>query len=103
MFDEEPDGDPHGECAAEIHRLQAAIERSHMALRRSEAHVDRLTAEVERLREQLSITACIHVTSETPAIVRETSRAAAALSPTYSTKGSLSCQAASDLRGPKDA
>ena len=23
MFDEEPDGDPHGECAAEIHRLEA--------------------------------------------------------------------------------
>lgn len=23
MFDEQPDGDPHGECAAEIHRLQA--------------------------------------------------------------------------------
>ena len=22
MFDEEPDGDPHGECAAEIHRLR---------------------------------------------------------------------------------
>jgi predicted subunit of tRNA(5-methylaminomethyl-2-thiouridylate) methyltransferase len=22
MFDQEPDGDPHGECAAEIHRLQ---------------------------------------------------------------------------------
>ncbi len=22
-FDEEPDGDPHGECAAEIHRLEA--------------------------------------------------------------------------------
>lgn len=21
-FDEEPDGDPHGECAAEIHRLE---------------------------------------------------------------------------------
>ncbi len=21
MFDEQPDGDPHGECAAEIHRL----------------------------------------------------------------------------------
>lgn len=21
-FDEQPDGDPHGECAAEIHRLQ---------------------------------------------------------------------------------
>ena len=23
MFDEQPDGDPHGECAVEIHRLQA--------------------------------------------------------------------------------
>lgn len=22
MFDEQPDGDPHGECAAEIHRLE---------------------------------------------------------------------------------
>ena len=27
MFDEQPDGDPHGECAAEIHRLQAEVER----------------------------------------------------------------------------
>jgi hypothetical protein len=26
MFDEQPDGDPHGECAAEITRLQAEIE-----------------------------------------------------------------------------
>lgn len=25
MFDEQPDGDPHGECAAEICRLQAEI------------------------------------------------------------------------------
>ena len=25
MFDEQPDGDPHGECAAEIHRLQAEL------------------------------------------------------------------------------
>jgi hypothetical protein len=24
-FDEEPDGDPHGECAAEIHRLKAEL------------------------------------------------------------------------------
>ena len=24
-FDEEPDGDPHGECALEIHRLEARI------------------------------------------------------------------------------
>ena len=27
MFDEEPDGDPHGECALEIKRLSATIER----------------------------------------------------------------------------
>ena len=25
MFDEEPDGDPHGECAAEIRALQAKV------------------------------------------------------------------------------
>jgi len=25
MFDEQPDGDPHGECAAEIHRLQELV------------------------------------------------------------------------------
>jgi hypothetical protein len=25
MFDEQPDGDPHGECAAEIHRLREAL------------------------------------------------------------------------------
>jgi hypothetical protein len=27
MFDEQPDGDPHGECASEIHRLQAENEK----------------------------------------------------------------------------
>jgi hypothetical protein len=27
MFDEEPDGDPHGECALEIKRLRATVER----------------------------------------------------------------------------
>lgn len=32
MFDEEPDGDPHGECAAEIHRLNAELERERMRL-----------------------------------------------------------------------
>lgn len=25
MFDEQPDIDPHGECAAEIHRLQELV------------------------------------------------------------------------------
>lgn len=34
MFDEEPDGDPHGECAAEIRRLTEENEQ----LRREVAH-----------------------------------------------------------------
>ena len=28
MFDEQPDGDPHGECAAEIHRLRDVLIRA---------------------------------------------------------------------------
>ena len=31
-FDEEPDGDPHGECALEINRLKAECERLRAAL-----------------------------------------------------------------------
>ena len=27
-FDEEPDGDPHGECSAEIHRLEALLSKN---------------------------------------------------------------------------
>ena len=26
MFDDEPDGDPHGECAAEIHNLEEIVQ-----------------------------------------------------------------------------
>ena len=40
-FDEEPDGDPHGECALEIHRLEARIAE--------------LEAECERLRVNANI------------------------------------------------
>lgn len=32
MFDEQPDGDPHGECAAEIQRLQAENAKFRAAL-----------------------------------------------------------------------
>ena len=32
MFDEEPDGDLHGECAAEIHRLNVEYEVMRRAL-----------------------------------------------------------------------
>lgn len=31
-FDEEPDGDIHGECAHEIHRLQSRIEQLELEL-----------------------------------------------------------------------
>ena len=34
MFDEQPDGDPHGECAAEIHRLQAERDAAYLELRK---------------------------------------------------------------------
>lgn len=40
-FDEEPDADPHGECAAEIHRLQAQVEA--------------LTAENAQIRELMNL------------------------------------------------
>jgi hypothetical protein len=32
MFDEEPDGDPHGECAAEINRLTDLLKWSYSKL-----------------------------------------------------------------------
>ena len=32
MFDEQPDDDPHGECSAEIHRLEAEVARLRTAL-----------------------------------------------------------------------
>jgi len=41
MFDEEPDGDPHGECAMEIKTLQARIAEL-------EAQVDALKVDAER-------------------------------------------------------
>jgi hypothetical protein len=32
FFDEQPDGDPHGECAAEIHRLADNVKQLRHAL-----------------------------------------------------------------------
>jgi len=40
-YDEQPDGDLHGECAAEIHRLEAEIERLRAALLAHAAQADR--------------------------------------------------------------
>jgi hypothetical protein len=34
MFDEQPDGDPHGECAAEIARLTELVRWSYSKLHR---------------------------------------------------------------------
>lgn len=47
MFDEEPDGDPHGECALEIRRQEAEIQRLMEALK---ACVE--TMEIQEGREQ---------------------------------------------------
>jgi len=48
MFDEEPDGDPHGECALEIESLRAQIEELESVLRGA-------YRENEELRERLNI------------------------------------------------
>lgn len=56
-FDEEPDADPHGECAAEIHRLQAQVEALTaqldsyaMALNETKAERDSYKKDAERYR-----------------------------------------------------
>ena len=36
MFDEEPDGDPHGECVAEILRLQSLLGWAYKKLRHTQ-------------------------------------------------------------------
>lgn len=48
MFDEEPDGDPHGECALEIKTLQARIAEL-------EAERDALKVDAERRKTALRI------------------------------------------------
>lgn len=50
MFDEQPDGDPHGECAAEIHRLQAEIERLSRELELEKEHTSKYVAQFEHER-----------------------------------------------------
>ena len=44
MFDEQPDGDPHGECAAEINRLELALAAA------NEAAIAVFTGIIERQR-----------------------------------------------------
>jgi hypothetical protein len=39
-FDEQPDGDPHGECAAEIHRLEADLAKAHRQIEVYEEALD---------------------------------------------------------------
>lgn len=41
MFDEQPDGDPHGECAAEINRLQSLAENVALDIAKWFANGDR--------------------------------------------------------------
>ena len=54
MFDEQPDGDPHGECAAEIHRLEGVIRRAANIMRGGEGVEDQGEAwdRVQRLLDE---------------------------------------------------
>ena len=47
MFDEQPDGDVHGECAAEIRRLQAKVDELTVLLSQAEAMIDEQDMRVE--------------------------------------------------------
>lgn len=40
MFDEQPDGDPHGECAMEIKRLNDALEASETKVAMQQGLID---------------------------------------------------------------
>ena len=54
MFDEQPDGDPHGECAAEIQRLEGVIRRAANIMRGGEGVEDQGEAwdRVQRLLDE---------------------------------------------------
>lgn len=51
MFDEEPDGDPHGECAAEIKRLQRLLGEARAILKELVSLKDQKDQEL-RLRQR---------------------------------------------------
>lgn len=50
MFDEEPDGDPHGECAAEISRLNAELKATGESLRLAMDTIRQQNEEIARLK-----------------------------------------------------
>ena len=63
MFDEEPDGDPHGECAAEIHKLRAALlacARQAESLKR-ECGMDPESAQAIRNAQYQAISTVAHI------------------------------------------
>jgi len=63
MFDEEPDGDPHGECAAEIAKLRAALltcARQAEALKR-ECGMDPESAQALRNAQYQAISTTAHI------------------------------------------
>ena len=67
MFDEEPDGDPHGECAAEIHKLRAALltcARQAEALKR-ECGMDPESAQAMRNAQYQAISTTAHIALKT--------------------------------------
>lgn len=55
-FDEQPDGDPHGECEAEIKSLKYQLTNYRIAHERQAARITRLEAENAEARELLAET-----------------------------------------------
>lgn len=51
MFDEEPDGDPHGECAKEIHDLQAVVEAHKQDRAQDRDEIRNLSLKVKELEK----------------------------------------------------
>ena len=52
MFDEQPDGDIHGECAAEIKRLEAELAKAHEYGYQYRQERNRAEAELAALKSQ---------------------------------------------------
>jgi chromosome segregation ATPase len=52
-FDEEPDGDAHGECAAEIHRLESQLAEANATIEEQKAVIADQYAAIEKQAEML--------------------------------------------------
>ncbi len=52
-FDEEPEGDPHGECTEEIHKLRAEVKKEKSRADANFASAEQIETERDKLRADL--------------------------------------------------